>query len=135
MTATADPLTASDPRAAHWRRMKHASLAALVLCAGLFGVWGTAVPEDRVSVLSEWGLGLGIGVLLAWWCLFDGSLRGRRPTRIGLFGVMVLPHAGFPIYCLWSRGVRGLLVVLLVGGAVLASFVLGAVVAAVAMEL
>ena len=69
-----------------------------------------------------------LAALLASWCHFDGLVRGQSVSSIGLMLIFVAAPIGVPIYCLWSRGLRGFVTILglalaLVVPAVLALFV------------
>lgn len=89
--------------------MKRLAFAALAACAIGSGVMTAVVPEEKVLARTELTMTLCYGVLLAVWCLFDGRIRGRQPSSAGLQGILLVFVVGFPIYCIWSRGIRGTL--------------------------
>lgn len=96
----------------HAARMRLLCFLALAVAAAIAGARETMDPEhtDRGPIVLL--LPLFFSLLGASWCFFDGQVRGKRPARIGLMLIVIGLPIGFPVYCLWSRGLRGLLVLL-----------------------
>lgn len=113
----------------HAKRMRRLSFAALLLCAVGSGVMVTVIPEEEESARTQWAMALCYGMLFAMWCRFDGRVRGKQLHSAGLLGMFLTTFLGLPIYCLWSRGLRGILFCLGFVGALVFSLIVGMMIA------
>lgn len=118
----------------HSVRMRRMFSVALLIVVAIAGARGTAIPPGARDV----GPGVllvpfGFGLLAAGWCHFDGRIRGKPPTRIALMAIVLVAAIAVPVYCVWSRGIRGVL--LLLGSAVALSIsaLIGAGIAVLAL--
>jgi hypothetical protein len=113
------------------RTLRVVLLLTACLLAGLLGARAVFV---RRPLPSDVFYSVAVAAVMAGLCIADGRAR-RRPIPLLSEWVMFLvwPLAA-PCYALWSRGARGLLVVLLVGAALIAACVGGFVVGAVLLE-
>jgi len=107
VTALDVELTDPTRSAEQMRRWAAISLFVAMVLAGLR--WadpahrvGNADLVDRV-VLS---------LLVTFWVHCDSRVVGRRPVHIAMLGMFLLPQVGLPVYCLWSRGRAGWLLIL-----------------------
>jgi hypothetical protein len=89
--------------------MRRCAFVALVVLTASYGVWATAIPEAAETGATFLICAIVPGLLTGTWCLFDGRVRGKAPPEAGLLGLVLVPMVGFPIYCAWSRGLRGVL--------------------------
>jgi hypothetical protein len=71
---------------------------------------------------------ISASVSAATWCYYDGQVRRRPALRLNLEGVVFVMPVAFPAYCVWSRGVRGVLILMAMVGAACAALVAGLVV-------
>ena len=96
------------------------SLGLIVLCFFLAGYWA-ALRESSGSWGIPGSLYLGLEFVLlslaTLGCALDARLRGRWPTHSAFLAVAFLWPVAIPIYLLWSRGLAGLwIVIVLIGG-------------------
>lgn len=119
------------PRVQYALLLRRLCVAALLIVAVLMGAQAAAIPmggdEGSGALLAP----IALSFLVAAWCLFDGRIRGKPPARIGLMAVVVALPIAFPVYCVWSRGLRGIL--LLLGAAV--AFVVALTIGSVTVSL
>lgn len=66
------------------------------------------IPEGEDRGPTAFLVTLAISFLTASWCFFDGRVRGKRPARVGLMALVFAAPFAYPVYCVWSRGLRGL---------------------------
>jgi len=90
------------------------------------------VPEGQDFGLAPLLGPLALGFMVAGWCHFDGRMRNKQPARIGLMGIVIAAPIGFPVYCLWSRGLRGALLLLQGLGVAIGAALVGSVAGLVA---
>ena len=93
----------------HAARMRRFSFVALVIVVASYGAWTTGIPEAEETGTTPLLFAFVTALLSGTWCLFDGRVRGKPPTEAGLLGIFLVVVVGFPIYCIWSRGRRGVL--------------------------
>ena len=88
--------------------MRRFSFVAVLFAGAVAGFRGLTIPEAE----EAGGAALATIVLagfVATWCLFDGRIRGKPPVKGALIAIFLIPPVGFPFYCVWSRGARGVL--------------------------
>ena len=100
------PAPLSKFSVSHAVLMRRISFVALIITFSMLGAWAMAAEQmdgGPVFVLSSLLPALLIGV----WCLFDGRIRGKPLNEAALLGIFLVTLVAFPIYCVWSRGLRG----------------------------
>lgn len=97
------------PDTRHLVWMRRVSFAVLVAVVAVHGIRVAAIPESEQRGAGAFLAPLLIAFATATWCLFDGRVRGKPPAPVGLMGIVLVPPIGLLAYCIWSRGVRGLL--------------------------
>lgn len=110
----------------------------LVLCflAGFRSVLANDDGDARLRLaLFRLALKTGVCVSLSLWCLYDGRIRGKPLSRIGVAVVFLLAPIAVPVYLIWSRGIRGLWTLLLFASAILAAAGIGSFGASAIVEL
>lgn len=111
--------------------MRRVAFVCLLVSAALMGARagaGASLANTGPAAL----LGpLSVTFSAAMWCYYDGQIRRRPVSRLNLEGLVFVMPVAFPAYCVWSRGMRGLLVLLGVVGAVGVALVAGIVVGVV----
>jgi hypothetical protein len=121
----------SAPDEKHSRRMRRMTAAALLIVAAVAGAREVAIPVEKDVGPGSFLFPIALAFLAATWCLFDGRLRGKPPVRIGLMAIVLALPIAFPVYCFWSRGPRGILLLFGSVGALLFAGGLGGASAAV----
>lgn len=114
------------------RRLRTITFVALVVVSIAFAAWAAADSDGELMQDEDLVFGLADGLLVSLWCRFDGLVRGKSPSVLALAGILIFGLIGFPIYCIWSRGWRGLLLLL---GFMVAIVLAGAVGAALQLLL
>ena len=99
-------------RVEHSLRMRLVCSVALLIIVAVAGARAAAIPKEQDLGPGALLTPVAFCFLAAAWCLFDGRVRGKPPARIGLMGIVLAAPIGLPIYCLWSRGIRGVLLLL-----------------------
>jgi low temperature requirement protein LtrA len=89
--------------------MRSACAVALAIAFVVAGVRAGILSEAEDRGPAAFFVGIAISFLIASWCWFDGRVRGKPIARVGAMLIFVGVALGYPIYCVWSRGVRGLL--------------------------
>jgi len=107
------------------QQLKSRRRIVLVYLYCLFAAWGafaalTVEPPKTESAMRLAGIAwvaLAIGTSLGfmWFCTLDGKLVGKPIPQLARIGLFVGWPLGVPIYLLWARRLRGLLVLLLHG--------------------
>jgi len=82
---------------------------ALVIVMGLCGARAVAVPVEEDTGPFNLILALMIGVLVTGWAIIDGRVRGKPLVMSASSWLFFTYPVGFPLYCVWSRGARGVL--------------------------
>jgi hypothetical protein len=77
--------------------------------AAVVGIRAAAIPEADNRGPGALLAPVLLAVATATWCQFDGRVRGKPPAPVGLMGIFLAPPIGLPVYCIWSRGLRGIL--------------------------
>lgn len=105
--------------------LRRMSFVALLVGVAVIGVRIGVHQSDRDTGPSVVLAPLLCSLSAALWCYCDGRVRGKPALRVNLEGVIWALAFGFPAYCVWSRGARGVLLLLGVIAAASAALVLG----------
>ena len=89
--------------------MRRRSFIALVIVMALLGVRATVIPEQEETGAGVLLLSFLIALLVTSWALFDGRVRGKPLIAAASRWMFFTYPVAFPIYCVWSRGARGVL--------------------------
>ncbi len=100
------PAPLSNFSVSHAVLMRRISFVALLVTFTVLGVWEMATEQADGG--PAFALASIVPVLLIGvWCLFDGRIRGKPLNEAALLGIFLVTLVAFPIYCVWSRGLRG----------------------------
>lgn len=91
------------------RRAGWVFLAAWYLCAPMDGIRSAALNESPLDLLVP----LAITLPLAWWAIGDSRARGQPIPLLSRQWFLLAGTALVPAYVVWSRGWRGVGLVLL----------------------
>ncbi len=93
--------------------MRAACAVALVIACFLVGVREGVLQEQAGHGPTAFVIGVAISLFIAGWCWLDGRVRGKPLARVAPMLILAAPMVGYPIYCVWSRGLRGLLLLVI----------------------
>jgi hypothetical protein len=129
-TTPSAPSIAVPARGQHDARMRMGSAIALAVSVIVAGVRAGVLLEEEDRGPTNLFIGVAMSFFVASWCWFDSRVRGKPIARAVAMLLLLGTVIAFPIYCVWSRGARGLLLLLLAVIAFLFLSVLSAMVAA-----
>ena len=75
----------------------------------LVGVRAAVIPEQDDTGASVLLLSFVTAMLVATWAQLDGRIRGKPLVTAASVAIFFTFPVAFPVYCLWSRGARGVL--------------------------
>jgi hypothetical protein len=113
------------------RTLRVVLLLAACLLGALLGARAVLVRRPLPSDVIYSG---AVAAVMAGLCIADGRARRRPVPLLAEWVVFLIWPLAAPCYAVWSRGARGLLVVLLLGAALLAAYVVGFVGGAVLLQ-
>ena len=77
--------------------------------AALWGVRVTVLDQDPSGEFLFALLWAGMGT---WWCVVDGRMRNAPLPTLASWDILFLAVVAVPLYVIWSRGRRGVWLVL-----------------------
>ena len=101
--------TSPTSSAKHAVRMRRYCFIALVILMAPTGVRAAVIPEQEETGIGSWLLTLATALFVTSWALFDGRVRGKPLIMSASRWMFWTCPVAFPIYCVWSRGARGVL--------------------------
>lgn len=90
-------------------RMRRVSFIALVIVMALTGVRLAFIPEQDDTGFGGLLPSFMTALLIASWAQLDGRVRGKPLVTAASVAIFFTFPVAFPIYCVWSRGLRGVL--------------------------
>lgn len=89
--------------------MRRVSFIALVILMALTGVRLAFIPEQDDTGVGALIPSFLTALLIASWAQLDGRARGKPLVTAASVAIFFTFPVAFPVYCLWSRGARGVL--------------------------
>ena len=115
-TPTPDPTTGSQsdvasevPRAVNFAKAKRWRLIWLLVFSIAIGVAEQVFAEDELDKLFRVGGAIPTVMLIASWCHIDARERGYAITKLLFLAIVFVTVVGLPVYLIRTRGVRGVL--------------------------
>jgi len=116
-------------------RLRRTTFIVLLLVLVVYGARTDAMPESDADGPAGLLFPLVPNLPVALWCRHDGAINHRSASSTGLAGIFFTGPIGLFVYCVWSRGVRGILVAFGLIGAAILAFAGGAIPVLIMMAL